>query len=834
MRLNLNCVTGHNDHLYKRIQQSIHTATSIDIIVSFLMESGVKLLQKDLEAIKDKNIPIRILTGNYLNITQPSALYLLKDILGDKVDLRFYNDTSRSFHAKAYIFENNEHGEIFIGSSNLSRSALTSGIEWNYRIDKKTSEDDYNYFKMMFEDLFFNESIIVNDEELEKYSKSWKRPKVFSQIEEKKENINYSYDEDSNITSLFEPRGAQIEALYELKKTREEGNDKALVVAATGIGKTYLAAFDSREFNRVLFIAHREEILKQAYESFKNVRIDKFDKHEDLVTKVAEEVVTTKNNYNEDGYNMGFFMNSIKDTGKDIVFASVQSLGKENYLNEQYFTRDYFDYIVVDEFHHAVSKNYQNIINYFTPKFMLGLTATPDRLDNKDVFSICDYNTVYEATLKTAIDKGWLVPFRYYGIYDESVNYEDVEFKNGKYNEKQLEEVLSINKRAELILNHYKKYKSSSALGFCTSKSHAEFMAKYFNEQGISACAVYSGSEGKYNEERNIALRKLRNKEIKVIFSVDMFNEGLDVKSIDMVMFLRPTESPTVFLQQLGRGLRKYKNKKYLNVLDFIGNYKKANLVPYLLTGESKNISKGKVSIPQEEDYPEDCFIDFDFRLVDIFERMNKANQKLEDLLVAEFYRIKEDLGHTPSRMDMFTYMDEDLYLNIKSKSKFNIFKDYIKFLIDIGEDNVDLVDTIAYDFIKFIENTSMSKTYKMPVLLAFYNNGQMKLEIDDEDLYKSFKDFYSKGSNGVDMLKDKSTSNFKSWGKKEYVSLARKNPVHFLCKSSSEFFNIEGDKICLNSELKSYLVNDAFIKNVKDAIDFRTKEYYKNRFNNK
>ena len=205
------------------------------------------------------------MTGNYLNITQPSALYLLKDILGDKVDLRFYNDTKRSFHAKAYIFENNEDGEIFIGSSNLSRSALTSGIEWNYRIDKKTSEDDYNYFKSMFEDLFLNESIIVNDEELEKYSKNWKRPKVFAQIDEKKEKINYFYDEEDNITSLFEPRGAQIEALYELKKTREEGNDKALVVAATGIGKTYLAAFDSRKFNRVLFIAHREEILKQGH-----------------------------------------------------------------------------------------------------------------------------------------------------------------------------------------------------------------------------------------------------------------------------------------------------------------------------------------------------------------------------------------------------------------------------------------------------------------------------------------------------------------------------------------------------------------------------------------
>lgn len=574
MSLNINCITGHNDHLYKHIQQSIHTATSIDIIVSFLMESGVKLIQKDLEEIKDKNIPIRILTGNYLNITQPSALYLLKDILGDKVDLRFYNDTKRSFHAKAYIFEKDNEGEIFIGSSNLSRSAWTSGIEWNYRIDQKTNFEDFNYFKNMFEDLFLNHSIIVNDEELERYSKTWKRPKIYSNINNKKEDINYVYEENrnSNITSMFEPRGAQIEALYELKKTRLDGNDKALVVAATGIGKTYLAAFDSREFNRVLFVAHREEILKQAYESFANVRTDKWlyvIKDEEKLVADKEEILEYKvNNKTTQAYeyNMGFFKNSTKETKKDIIFASVQSLGKEKYLNERYFDKDYFDYIVVDEFHHAVSKNYQNIINYFNPKFMLGLTATPDRLDNKDVFSICDYNTVYEATLKTAIDKGWLVPFRYYGIYDESVNYDKVEYKNGKYNEKELEKALSINNRAELILKHYKKYKSTRALGFCTSKSHAEFMAKYFNENGVPSCAVYSSNEGEYNEERSIALKKLRDEDINVIFSVDMFNEGLDIKSIDMVMFLRPTESPTVFLQQLGRGLRKDKNKKYLNV----------------------------------------------------------------------------------------------------------------------------------------------------------------------------------------------------------------------------------------------------------------------------
>ena len=842
MSLNINCITGHNDHLYKHIQQSIHTATSIDIIVSFLMESGVKLIQKDLEEIKDKNIPIRILTGSYLNITQPSALYLLKDILGDKVDLRFYNDTKRSFHAKAYIFEKDNEGEIFIGSSNLSRSAWTSGIEWNYRIDQKTNFEDFNYFKNMFEDLFLNHSIIVNDEELERYSKTWKRPKIYSNINNKREDINYVYEENrnSNITSMFEPRGAQIEALYELKKTRLDGNDKALVVAATGIGKTYLAAFDSREFNRVLFVAHREEILKQAYESFANVRTDKWLSvmaGEEKLVADKEEILEHKvNNKTTQEYehNMGFFMNSTKETKKDIIFASVQSLGKEKYLNEKYFDKDYFDYIVVDEFHHAVSKNYQNIINYFTPKFMLGLTATPDRLDNKDVFSICDYNTVYEATLKTAINKGWLVPFRYYGIYDESVNYDEVEYKNGKYNEKELEKALSINNRAELILKHYKKYKSTRALGFCTSKSHAEFMAKYFNENGVPSCAVYSSSEGEYNEERSIALKKLRGEDINVIFSVDMFNEGLDIKSIDMVMFLRPTESPTVFLQQLGRGLRKDKNKKYLNVLDFIGNFKKANLVPYLLTGESKIRESNTTTIPSEEDYPEDCFIDFDFRLIDIFEKINKANQKIEDKIIEEYYRIKEYLGHTPLRTEMFTYMDEDLYNNIKKKSKLNIFRDYISFLVKINESEDTLKDTLGHEFIKFIETTSMSKTYKLPVLLAFYNNGNMKLKINDEDLYKSFKEFYSKGSNGVDMLKDKSTSKFKTWDKKEYVKLARKNPVHFLCKSSSEFFYLDGDYICLNKELEKFFNNEEFINSVKDAIDFRTKEYYKNRFEHK
>ena len=598
-----NAITGNKNHLIKRLRESIKNAQSIDIIVSFLMESGVKMLLNDLKDALDRGVNIRILTGNYLNITQPSALYLLKDELKNKVDLRFYNNPKKSFHPKAYMFHNELDSEIYIGSSNISRGALTSSIEWNYRFNKSSNPNDFNVFYETFEDLFYNHSYEITDEVLKDYSKSWKKPKVQSDIE-KEEN-----SEENNVLNIFEPRGAQIEALYGLKQSREEGYDKGLVVAATGIGKTYLAAFDSREYERVLFIAHREEILKQAAISFKNVR-------------------------NSD--DIGFFYGNQKDTKNKFIFSLVQTLGKDEYLNENYFSKDYFDYIVVDEFHHAVSNNYKKIMEYFKPKFLLGLTATPERLDSKDVFALCDYNMVYEVRLKEAIEKGWLVPFRYYGIYDETVNYDNIEYKNGKYNDKELEDALMLNKRAELIINHYRKYKSSRAIGFCTSRHHAEYMAKVFSENGIKAVAVYSGEGGEYSSNRNEALSALAKGEVQVLFSVDMFNEGLDIPAIDMVMFLRPTQSPTVFLQQLGRGLRKYKDKQYLNVLDFIGNYKKANLIPFLLSGQSYSKEVSKRNNQSDYEFPDDCFVDFDFKLVDIFKKQAEKEMTIRDKIREE------------------------------------------------------------------------------------------------------------------------------------------------------------------------------------------------------
>jgi superfamily II DNA or RNA helicase/HKD family nuclease len=799
-----NCSTGDNDHLIYKLKLALEKAKRVDIIVAFLMESGVKLIEQDLLALANKNVPIRILTGNYLNITQPQALYLLKGSLGDKVDLRFYNVKNKSFHPKAYIFEYEEGGDIFIGSSNISRSALTSGIEWNYKISKSGQEEDFKHYQNVFQDLFLNQADIIDEEKMKEYSKNWRRPKVFVEVEKQEE------EEKNKIVPMISPKGAQIEALYELNNSRLEGADKAIVVAATGVGKTYLAAFDSKHYSKILFVAHREEILNQAEVSFRKVR---------------------------GNINTGFFTGNKKDESVEVLFATVQTLGQSQYLDEKYFKKDYFDYIIIDEFHHAVAGNYQNIINYFEPKFLLGLTATPERLDNKDVFALCDYNVVYEVRLKDAVNKGWLVPFRYYGIYDDT-QYENIDNKNGKYNEKQLEKALMIEKRGTLIFKHYSKYKSEKALGFCSSRNHAEYMAKYFCDAGIKACAVYSGESGEYSLERKEALELLTNGELKVIFSVDMFNEGLDVPAVDLVMFLRPTESPTVFLQQLGRGLRKYKDKKYLNVLDFIGNYKKANLIPFFLTGDPKNATQRAKSgrLPTEEEYPDDCLVDFQLDIIDIFKRQAEAHQSILDFVNEEYYRIKDDLNHRPSRLEMFTYLDDDIYENIRKNSKLNIFNDFISFLSSINEldeDETKLINTKAFGFINALEKTQMSKSYKMPLLLAFYNNGLLKLKLTEDDVYDSFKEFYSKHSNAVDLLRDKAGKNFKEWGKKEYLKIA-KNPQDAFLSSANDYFYKDAENYCLKDELADFKDNDAFLKHFNDVIEFRTRKFYKERLEGK
>ena len=808
-------MTGGSDRrmqLYYQLIQSLKKADSVDIIVSFLMESGVKMLLEELDNALKRGAKIRILTGNYLGITQPSALYLLKKKLGSRVDMRFYNEKERSFHPKSYIFHYERYSDIYIGSSNISRSALTSGIEWNYRFSSVSDPKNYEKFYQVFEDLFEHHSIIIDNEELKRYSQNWHRPAVAKDLE----RYEYSHQneenesEDTKVRLLYEPRGAQIEALCALEDTRAEGAKRALVQAATGVGKTYLAAFDSKSYERVLFVAHREEILKQAAASFRNVR-------------------------NSEDY--GFFTGEEKSTDKSVIFASVATLGRSEYLSEKYFAPDYFQYLVIDEFHHAVNEQYQRIVKYFKPQFLLGLTATPERMDGRNIYEICDYNVPYEISLKDAINKGMLVPFHYYGIYDDT-DYSGLHLIRGRYDEKELNETYIGNvHRHDLIYKYYCKYGSKKALGFCCSRAHAEEMAKEFCERGIPSAAVYSNANGTYSEEREKAIEKLKSGEIRVIFSVDMFNEGVDITSVDMVMFLRPTESPIVFLQQLGRGLRRSKGKEYLNVLDFIGNYEKAGRVRFLLTG--RTLGKNEYYNPADRSaFPDDCLIDFDMKLIDLFSEMDKKHLKVRDQIRNEYYRVKEFLGRIPSRMDLFTYMDDDIYRVAITHSKDNPFKRYLDFRKELGElteeENL-LYSGTGREFINLIENTNMSKVYKMPVLMAFYNHGNVRSQVSEEELLDSWKEFFSTGTNWKDLDRGITYEKYCSISDKEHIKKILQMPVHFLQESGKGFFvKKEGTALALKEDLTDVILQPAFGEQMKDVIEYRAMDYYRRRYEEK
>lgn len=796
--------TTQSRFLYYQLKMSIKKAGKIDIIVSFLMESGVRMILKDLKDALGRGAKIRILTGNYLGITQPSALYLLKKELGNRIDLRFFNDKSRSFHPKSYIFHYGKISEIYIGSSNVSKSALTSGIEWNYRFNSMADEKNFRLFFHTFEDLFYHHSIVVDDEELKRYSKNWHRPAVAKDLD------RYDVGEESHgkIEMMFQPRGAQIEALYALEESRAEGAAKGLVHAATGVGKTYLAAFDSAKYGKVLFVAHREEILKQAALSFRNVR-------------------------GSEDY--GFFYGKQKDTGKSVIFASVETLGREDYLNEEYFAEDYFDYLVIDEFHHAVTGQYRRIVDYFKPQFMLGLTATPERMDGKNIYELCDYNVPYEISLKEAINKGILVPFHYYGIYDET-DYSGLHLVKGRYDGHELTEIYQNNhKRYDLIYKYYKKYHSNRALGFCCSRQHAEEMAKEFCKRKVPAAAVYSNADGEFAEDRDIAVERLKNQEIKVIFSVDMFNEGLDIASLDMVMFLRPTDSPVIFLQQLGRGLRTYKGKEYLNVLDFIGNYEKAGKTPFLLAGETSWDGKGAIG-SHDMEYPDDCIVDFDMCLIDLFQELEKKQLSARERIITEYYHVKERLDEkVPTRMEFFSYMDDGIYQYCIKHVKENPFRRYLDFLHGLGELSEEeevLYGGIGREFLSLIETTDMQKVYKMPVLYSFYNHGKLRLEVTDGEVLESWKEFFDTGNNWKDFSDGISLEEYRQMTDKQHLNKAKTMPIKFLKASGKDFFvGKEGYAIAIREDLREWVGNEALKSHMKDILEYRTMEYYRRRY---
>lgn len=745
-----NVITNYQVSLLRSLQESFARAEQIKMVVSFVLESGVRLLLPDLQRAVERGVTVQILTSPYLNITEPSALYLLKDGLDSRADIRVYESGNVAFHPKTYICLGGNSGEVYVGSSNMSKSGLVDGIEWNYRLLAQEGPEDFREFVLHF-DRLFSQARPLDDEWLKEYSLSWKRPRWLGR------SISTADEAEKP-----HPRGAQIEALHYLERSRAEGFGRGMVVMATGVGKTYLAAFDSEKFKRVLFVAHREEILRQAWDTFENVMPRK---------------------------SKGWFNAEQKTTDTDLVFASVQTLSQAQYLQPSFFPPDYFDYIIIDEFHHVAAQSYQRIVDYFKPRFMLGLTATPFRMDNQDIFQFCEDNVVYEINLLEAINKDYLVPFHYYGIYDDTTDYSTIPMANGRYVADQLEQALSIAKRGDLVLKHYLKYRSQRALGFCSGIRHANFMTEYFRKNNIAAAAVHSGA-GQFVMERKAAVEALRNRDIEVIFSVDQFNEGVDIPEVDLVMFLRPTESYTVFLQQLGRGLRKAENKDFLTVLDFIGNYKRAHLIPLILSGRNPQSERDQVYKIRDLSLAlaEGCTVNFDMRLLDVFEEMRR-HDPLPERMKSDYWRLKADLGRRPLRLDVHVGSDIDSREYLRPRH-LQPHRGYLRFLADLGEltpEEEAWLDTDVEEFLLDLETTSMSKLYKIPTIGAFIREGVLLASVSSEEVGLALQRYYQDPRFHVDM-QDKSSRGFQEWTLDQWRRLAERNPINFLDRSSPFF----------------------------------------------
>lgn len=695
-------VTGEDDPLLPELISALSSARNADIAVAFVLESGIERLEEHFRDLLKRGGRIRFLTGNYMDVTDPRALKRLLDLEG-AIDRRVFETRApvpsygertfaTSFHPKAYIFHRGEGGLAFVGSSNLSRIALSGGVEWNYRV---LSSDDSSGFRDVadeFDQLFSHPATQpLTDDWIDAYAR------------ERKEPMGAMADAIEAEAPLLppSPHAIQTEALLALQATRAAGNSAGLVVLATGLGKTWLSAFDtdSPEFRRVLFVAHREEILDQARKTFRSIRPNS---------------------------RLGRFAGTEKDREAEVLFASIQTLGRQRHLDG--FAPDEFDYIVVDEFHHASAPTYRRLIEHFRPKFLLGLTATPERTDGGDLLALCQENLVYRRDLGEGIRQGFLAPFHYFGVPDE-VDYRNIPWRSSRFDEEALTKAVSTQARALNALEQYKLRGGKRTLGFCVSTRHADFMAEFFRDRGVRAVAVHSEAT---SAPRTASLEQLESDELDIVFAVDMFNEGVDLPQLDTVMMLRPTESRILWMQQFGRGLRTAVGKEHLTVIDYIGNHRTFLLKPQTLLqlgSSDREVGQALDQLQKGEfDLPPGCEVTYDLEAVEILKSLLRTGK---DDVLRRFYEDFRSLhGVRPTAVEVF----HEGY-NIRSlRPTYGSWFGFVRQMGDLDPAQATALAE-ANGFLESLETTEMTKSYKMLLLISMLNMDRFPGEIAIDDL---------------------------------------------------------------------------------------------------
>ena len=763
-------------NLLVELLQELQTCKRFYFAIAFITQSGLICLKECLKLLQEKNITGDILTTDYLYFNQPKALQELQQY--PNLNIRIY--TKENFHIKGYIFEQNDYYTLIVGSNNLTQTALKANKEWSLKINSLANGALINNTLFQFQQMW-QEAIPLTDIWLKQYTDKYHSlQKLKRQFATAQENIS---------TNDITPNKMQQEALTALAKLQQDNKHKALLISATGTGKTYLSAFAVKKANpkRLLFLAHREQILKQACKTFAKIIPDS---------------------------QYGILSANHKDFHKPYLFSTINMLSKEENLTQ--FAPTHFDYIIIDETHRAGASSYLKILNYFQPQFLLGMTATPERTDGFDIYQLFDHNIAYEIRLNQAMQENLLCPFHYFGITDITVDDQEIN-DNSTFND------LTTDARVTHIINQSQYYGFSGerlhGLIFCSQIEEAQILSQKFNERGFNTIAL-SGKDSQ--ETRTNAIHKLeqndRSTGLDYIFTVDIMNEGIDIPAINQIIMLRPTKSAIIFVQQLGRGLRKYPQKDYVVILDFIGNYQNNFMIPIALSGDtSYNKDNIRHYVAEGNRFIfGSSTIHFDkVARQKIYQAIDSAKLSDTALLKNEYLQLKQKSGKIPSIFDFSQFGSIDI---LKFLDK---FKTYHNFLQKYDKDYTIRFNTIQEEILYFI-SYRFAKGKRIHELLA------LKL------LLKNTSHLL------MDTTHILTTKYHQELTEQIKVSLIRNLTNLFTisneqAKFSNCIFIKENNNDYIISDIfKSALLDEKFYFQINEILDFaleRYQKYYQNRY---
>ena len=769
------------------IEEELNRCDSFSISVAFITMSGIAGLLQTLKELEEKNIHGRILTTDYLMFSEPKALDKLSSF--KNIELKMYRTkhSQDGFHTKGYIFKEEEVYKIIIGSSNFTANALTRNKEWNTKLISGEKGDFAQYINSEFDYLFNSDYSLSYSEFIEEY-------RIQYNIIQTQRKIAKQSDSPSLEQYNLKPNSMQVSFISNLEKIVSDNQNKALLISATGTGKTYASAFAMREMNykRVLFLVHRNQLALQARQSYEKV----FGK-----TKT-----------------MGLVGNGYREYDMDYIFATRDTLSRDEHL--YHYKPDDFDCIILDEAHHSAAQSYQKIMNYFKPELWLGMTATPDKREygeEKNIYEIFDYQIAYEIRLQQAMEEDLLCPFHYYGISDLKMISDDqsIDF-NQLVSEERVKHIIE-------QANYY-GYSGNRVKGliFCRNIKEADELSKKFNECGYSTLSLngsHSESQRKEAFER-LAMDCESNglKPLDYIFSVEILNEGVDIVEVNQVIMLRPTQSPIVFIQQLGRGLRKAKGKEYVVILDFIGNYNNNFMIPIALSGD-RSYNKDNIRhyvLEGNSTIPGASTIHFDeISRKRIFDAVDQANFSDIKLIRSCYQNLKDKLGRIPELMDFDLYGEIDVLRIFDNNS----LGSYYKFLKKYEKDYTIHLNKQEEKMIEFISKKLVSgkRVHELIFLKCLLNQDQNLIHTVKDKVWNEYK--IKMNSNQIDTIINLFTNQFPSGaGKKTYIDCI------FIEKNKEEY--------CISKEFKQLLNHKEFYNMIQECIEFGLYRYQKNYIN--